>query len=110
EPEEIATLVREDVEKLRLGDVKPTQGDIRCVAYGHAIRLAVWHLRKDWDAAAPVDEKIGKVANWIDGVLGGTSAILGYLESKAAPAAAQQCMILREARENYGTKDRQISF
>ena len=109
-PEEIAALVRDDVEKLRLGDVKPTQGDMRCVAYGHAIRLAVWHLRKDWVATVPVDEKIGKVANWIDGVLGGTSAILGCLDGKAAPVAAQQHMILREARENYGSKESQISF
>jgi hypothetical protein len=48
-PEEIAALVREDVDKLRMGDVQPTQGDRRCVAYGHVIRLAVWHLRKGWD-------------------------------------------------------------
>jgi len=109
-PEGIADLVREDIESLRLGDVKPTQGDMCCVAYGHTVRLAVWHLRKDWQSSASVDEKIGSVANWIDGVLGGIAAVLGQLDEQIAPAAAQQLMVLREARENYGTKEKQISF
>ena len=109
-PEGIAALVREDLEKLRLGDVKPTQGDMRCVAYGHTIRLAVWHLRKQWSSSASAEEKIGQVADWIDGVLGGISAVLGYSDEDAVPVATQQRMILRETTENYGEKEKTISF
>lgn len=109
-PEEISALVREDIDKLCIGDVKPTQGDIRCIAYGHVIRLAVWHLRKGWDTGVSVDEKIGKVAGWIDNELGGVATVLAYLDEKAEPISAQQLMVLREARENYGTKEKRLSF
>jgi putative DNA methylase len=109
-PVEIATLVRDDLDKLRMGDVKPSQGDTRCIAYGHVIRLAVWHLRKGWDTSLSVDEKIGKVSGWIDNELGGVATVLTCLDGKAEPVPAQQWMILREARENYVSKESQLSF
>jgi len=109
-PEGIAALVRQDLEKLRLGDVNPTHGDMRCVVYGHMIRLAIWHLRKGWDSSAPVSEKIGKVASWVDGVMGGPSAVLAHLDVGDMPTPTQQCMVLHQARENYGTKEDQIPF
>jgi len=108
--EGIAALVREDLDRLQMGDVKPTPGDIRCIAYGHVIRLAVWHLRKDWDTSVSIDEKIGRVAGWIDNELGGVAAVLGHVDGKAEPVSAQQWLVLREARENYGSKESQLSF
>lgn len=109
-PAEIADLVRHDLDRLRMGDVKPTQGDTRCIAYGHVIRLAVWHLRKGWETGLSVDEKIGKVSGWIDNELGGVATVLACLDGKAEAVPAQQWMILREARENYGSKESQLSF
>jgi len=109
-PAEIAALVRDDLDKLRMGDVKPSQGDTRCIAYGHVIRLAVWHLRKGWDTSLSVDEKIGKASGWIDNELGGVATVLTCLDGKAEPVPAQQWMVLREARENYGSKESQLSF
>ncbi len=41
---DIASLVSDDVEKLTSGGCRPSRGDIRCIIYGHLIRLAVWHL------------------------------------------------------------------
>ena len=55
----VADLVAEDLARLKKGGVKPTAGDVRCVTYGHLIRLAVWNLRKEWDKKAPVAEKMG---------------------------------------------------
>lgn len=109
-PEQIAKLVREDIERLRLGGVKPTPGDIRCVAYGHAIRVAIWYLRNDWDPSEAVEERISKIATWIDGELGGTATILANLDAATEASATQQWMNLREGRENYGTKEKQVSF
>ena len=45
----VAELVEEDLVKLRAGNVQPTAGDMRCIAYGHLIRLAIWNLRHAWD-------------------------------------------------------------
>ncbi len=109
-PKAIAALVREDLDKLRMGDMKPTPGDRRCIAYGHMIRLAVWFNRKGWNVSVPVGEKIARIADWIDNALGGTSTVLGNLEERTEPVPAQQWMVLQEPRENYGAKEHQLSF
>ena len=61
-PQQVAALVREDVAQLRRGEVQPTQGDIRCITFGHMIRLAVWFLRSSWQRQATVTEKLAVVA------------------------------------------------
>ena len=45
-PPELADLVRENVQQLIEGEVKPTKGDIRCIIFVHLVRLAVWNLRQ----------------------------------------------------------------
>ena len=64
-PEGVAQLVMEDLSNLKAGDVKPTQGDARCIAYGHLIRLAIWSLRKKWNKEATSGERIAAVAKWL---------------------------------------------
>jgi hypothetical protein len=61
----VANLVAEDLARLREGGVKPTSGDARCVTYGHLIRQAVCHLRKEWDKNMAVSKKLAIVADWL---------------------------------------------
>lgn len=61
--EAVAGLVHEDLERLRAGGIKPTLGDIRCITYGHLIRLAIWRLRKRWDKSRPVVERLKALAD-----------------------------------------------
>ena len=61
----VADLVAEDLARLREGRVKPTSGDARCVTYGHLIRLAICHLRKEWDKNKAVSKKLAIVADWL---------------------------------------------
>lgn len=63
--ERVAELVGEDLAKLRLGKVKPTSGDIRCISYGHIVRLAVWNLRSTWDKDAHINRRLAAVSSWI---------------------------------------------
>ena len=63
--EGVADLVAEDLARLREGGVKPTPGDARCVTYGHLIRLAVCHLRNEWDKNKTVSKKLAIVADWL---------------------------------------------
>ncbi len=58
---EFAQLVTDDLEKLRLGGLKPTLGDTRCIVFGHLVRMAVWELRKDWDLALSASKKLAAV-------------------------------------------------
>jgi adenine-specific DNA methylase len=63
--EGVADLVAEDLARLREGGVKPTPGDARCVTYGHLIRLAICHLRNEWDKNKAVSKKLAIVADWL---------------------------------------------
>jgi putative DNA methylase len=63
--DEFAFLVTEDLNKLREGGLKPTRGDIRCIVFGHLIRMAIWNLRKDWDANLPVQKKLPLLAQHV---------------------------------------------
>lgn len=55
---EFACLVAEDLDKLREGGLKPTRGDIRCITFGHLIRMSIWNLRHTWDANLSAQKKL----------------------------------------------------
>ena len=76
DPDSIAALVDEDVRKLREGGVHIGVGDIKCMTRGHLIRLAIWHLHRNWDKSLPTAAKLSAVSNEIER-MGGTSAIEG---------------------------------
>ena len=64
-PKALAEIVRQDINLLKAGHVNPTPGDIRCITYGHLIRLAIWHLRKGWAGTEAVATRMTRVADWI---------------------------------------------
>jgi hypothetical protein len=65
--EALAELVSAEVVMLREARLKPSQGDIRCMIFGHLIRLAVWHLRDGWTRSLKIADRTGAVADWISG-------------------------------------------
>lgn len=62
---ELSIIVEKDLSLLRAGNVKPTLGDIRCITFGHLIRLAIWSLRKDWKINRPTESRLSEVDNWL---------------------------------------------
>lgn len=62
--EELFPLIRRDIEHLRQGGVTLTLGDVRCLIYGHLIRLTVWYLRKSWDSHIDTEEKLSIIDAW----------------------------------------------
>ena len=64
-PEEVAKIVEKDLALLKAGNVNPTSGDIRCITFGHLIRLAIWSLRSDWEVNIPTDNRLSKIENWL---------------------------------------------
>jgi hypothetical protein len=64
-PEELARIVEQDVALLKAGNVKPTAGDIRCIIYGHMVRLAIWSLRLDWKKTAVIATRIALIQHWL---------------------------------------------
>ena len=75
----VAGLVKEDLSKLLAGNVKYSFGDMRCIAYGHLVRLAIWHLRKAWDKNTDINKRISAVSSWLND-FGGWIAVEKHLK------------------------------
>ena len=108
-PEGIANLVREDIEHLRTGQVLPTRGDIRCILFGHLVRLTVWQLRRIWNRDLSIEEKLAIVARHLQ-QHDGLQAVEKYLGDALLHAPRLQRAMVREEETVYGTGDDTISF
>ncbi len=105
----LAAVVRRDIEMLRDGGLKATQGDIRCICCGHLTRLAIWNLRTKWDSKKPVMERMKAIRQWYAD-FGGLGAVLTALEKNFANAERSQHWAPAEIlRETYEPDD-EVSF
>jgi hypothetical protein len=109
-PEEVAKIVEEDLAHLRAGNVKPTPGDIRCITYGHLIRLAIWSLRCGWDKNKPTASRLGVVANWLQR-FGGESEVEKFMETnRIATTKDMPLFAVHEGVAEYGVEYDNVSF
>ncbi len=105
----LAGLVRDDVEKLRQAGLKETRGDVRCIIYGHLIRLAVWDLRHGWDKTKPTKEKTAAIAAKVQ-EFGGLQTIEDSLNEGMLQPALVRTSAVREETKKYGASHDEISF
>lgn len=107
--EGVASLVHSDLAELRKGNVKPSIGDIRCIAYGHLVRLAIWDLRSVWEKTIGTSEKIALVSNWLRD-FGGWPKVEKHLNEQNKTDHHEPFFAVRETSENYGVEYANISF
>lgn len=108
-PEALAGVVDHDLTLLRQGQVKPTQGDTRCIIYGHLIRMAVWNLRPGWQPDRTIAERMATVGAWI-AQFGGAEAVIEQLGKTFASVPSQRNSALSEDRVLYNPSTDEISF
>ncbi len=109
-PDELAGIVSADIEQLRAGNVNPSTGDIRCVAFGHLIRLAIWSLRKGWNRNEQTTARLAKVADWIQR-FGGWPEIENLLTPEEDNLTDQMPLFaVRETSSEYGAEYADIPF
>nr|VFJ69178.1 MAG: hypothetical protein BECKFW1821B_GA0114236_11614 [Candidatus Kentron sp. FW] len=77
-----AAIVADDLDKLRKSGMKPTQGDTRCITFGHLTRMAIWDLRGNWDSGESTRDKIQRFATAIH-ALGEPERILKTVDALA---------------------------
>ena len=107
--EGVAGLVKGDSAKLRAGNVKPTTGDMRCIAHGHLIRLAIWNLRKAWDKNADINKRISAISTWLL-KFGGWSEIEKHLGGSGDPFHDAPVLTVREDNQKYRGTHAEVSF
>lgn len=109
-PDEVASIVEEDLAQLKLGNVKPSPGDIKCVTYGHLIRLAIWSLRSDWQNCEQTTKKIAKIAGWLHR-FGELTDIDNCIEQdKTLKIKDMPLFAVHESTATYGVKYDDIPF
>jgi hypothetical protein len=69
---------------------------IRCMIYGHLIRLTVWHLKDGWTTKGDAGARLAKISAWIEN-LGGLEKVREYLGSAFAASSPIQHWEIREA-------------
>ncbi len=65
---ELAVMMRGELTQLASAGMKPTAGDIRCIAYGHITRMAISTLRDDWNRLAPTGAKLAAIKSAMDAI------------------------------------------
>ncbi len=109
-PEEVAKIVEEDLARLRAGNVKPTPGDIRCITFGHLIRLAIWSLRCGWDKNKPTASRLADVENWLQR-FGGQGEVEKFIENNiTATTKDMPLFAAHESVAEYGAEYANVSF
>jgi len=108
-PSEVAVLIKYDVEALEAGGVKPTEGDIRCIIYGHLTRLAIWGLRQAWDSAIGTGDKLYKVEAWLH-EFGSWEEVKRYLDGDTRTNKRARHLLRGNDMEKHGVECAEISF
>ncbi|HID97168.1 MAG TPA: NAD-dependent epimerase/dehydratase family protein [Thermodesulfobacteriaceae bacterium] len=103
-PDDVARIVKEDLAHLRAGNVKPTSSDIRCITFGHLIRLAIWSLRSEWDKNRPTASRLADVANWLQR-FGGQDEVEKFIEINTTAATKDMPLFaVHERVAEYGAE------
>jgi len=110
-PKDVAKIVEEDLAALRAGNVKPTPGDIRCITFGHLIRLAIWSLRGGWDKNRPTASRLAEVQNWLQR-FGEQDEVEKFIEAKKTVATTKDMPLfaVQENSAEYGAEYADVSF
>jgi len=108
-PEALAQLVQDNVDALTKAQVRVTYGDLRCIIYGHLIRLCIWALRKTWDHSQETKKRLEAVARWIDH-FGGLPAVEGCLNMTSDNLYESRRAAVGESPATYAATDDAIIF
>jgi len=105
----VAEIVRRDIESLAEAGLAATKGDIRCICFGHLTRLAIWNLRKTWNAKRPVTERRNEISRWFTN-FGGVSAVLAALDGFFSRARRDQSWKRESTLKETMEREDEISF
>ena len=63
---ELSDIVKIELGQLRLAEMRPTIGDIRCIVFGHLTRMAIWNLYPSWNNKDFTAEKLSRFSRMIE--------------------------------------------
>lgn len=94
---QLAGLIACELLELQAAGMKPSGGDIRCIAFGHITRMTIWNLRTTWDVGAATEQKLAAFRNAMDAI-----ALLDdvklHLEQAREPSAPAKPVVIEEQK------------
>lgn len=108
-PAEIAHLVKANLYDLRAGGLKATRGDIRCIAFGHLVRMVMWTLKDTWVSSLATQEKLDAFLYAIER-FGSWPAVEQCLADVLNVAPREQRWAVGEQEAEYGRSNDAVSF
>ncbi len=64
----LAEIMSAELADLRAAGMKPTAGDIRCMALGHITRMAIWRLKPTWGAGLATADKFAIIRKTMNSI------------------------------------------
>ncbi len=77
-PSDLKDALQADVDNLKLAKYQLTEGDLKCIFYGHLTRMCTNRLLRDWDASLHISARLGKAKESLD-ALSELGSLLGSL-------------------------------
>lgn len=101
--ERLAAIVRQEVSALTTAGMKPSDGDVRCIVWGHVTRMVVWRLRSGWECDIPTNHKLLLVRGEMDtlATLEGVRSNLSAIPQGNGASIA----LVREGHSAFGFDD-----
>lgn len=84
---QLAHLMSGELSALRAAGLKPSAGDIRCIALGHITRMAIWKLRPGWDITRPTAAKLATIGAAMDALATVEKVQEALASTRPAPGA-----------------------
>ena len=94
-PEQLAKIAAQDLVQLEKAGMIPTEGDTRCIVFGHLTRMTIWNLRKRWDASRPTKEKLSTFAETLS-AFGNPDDVIGLVTTPPADTATSGPLFRRK--------------
>jgi hypothetical protein len=97
---QLAHLMVQELGELQAAGMRPTPGDIRCIAFGHITRVAIWNLRPTWKSGLSTERKLAIFREAMDAIatLDDVKARIQNVTA-ATPATASDLFAQPETRE-----------
>ena len=101
--EQLAEILDEELSALEAAGMNLSDGDVRCIVFGHLARMAIWRLRGGWDENMPTAHKLLLVRGEMDrlGTLETVRRLLGKRNERREIVNTSVC----EERAAYGLDD-----
>lgn len=103
---ELARQMAGELDELIAAGMKPTPGDVRCIAFGHISRMVVRNLRPQWDSAQRTMTKLSAIRAAMDAIatVDEVRKALDGWNAEAATAAG------RSSQEGNRTQANAVTF